>query len=66
MMPFSKWPVHSPSSGLRYVPVARNLTFASCHMVPHRSVLFSASNYYWMCHALKMDMAGAFTLLFSR
>ena len=39
------WPVHSPSSGLGHVPIARSPTPAAWHMVPHRLVLLSVSNY---------------------
>ena len=46
---FSKWLVYSPSSCLGHVPIDRTPTPAAWHMVLHRLVLLSASNYYWMC-----------------
>ena len=47
MMFFSKWLVFSggPSSGPGHVPIARSLTPAAWHMVPHRLVLLRVSNY---------------------
>ena len=47
MMFFSKWLEHSPSSGPGHVPIAQVLAHAAKHMVQHRLVLLSASNFYW-------------------